>query len=91
MLADFKCSVCKIEHKKCYIFPKNSKPIKVDEEEMKEAKSFGEKAYKVFLQVAHLDHNPSNNDMNNLKVFCPKCHLANDREINNLKRKSKIV
>lgn len=87
--ADFKCEVCKVKHKKYYIFNPKSKPILVDEDEMKEAKANGEKAYRVFLQIAHLDHNTSNNEMNNLKALCPKCHLNNDREVNNLKRKSK--
>ncbi len=90
ILANFKCQNCGVVHKNCYIFEKGKKPVKVDEEEMKEAKKFGEKAYKVYLQVAHLDHDTTNNEMSNLKVLCPSCHLNNDREVNNIKRKSKI-
>lgn len=34
----------------------------------------------VWLQTAHLDRNPWNNDPANLKAMCPKCHLAYDAE-----------
>lgn len=87
--ANFRCENCGVIHKGFYIFPKFEKPIKTDKFEMLEAKENGEKAYQVFLQVAHLDHNPANNNDDNLKVLCVKCHLENDREMNNLKRKSK--
>ncbi len=33
---------------------------------------------KVVLTVAHLDHNPRNNNDDNLKALCQKCHLAYD-------------
>lgn len=29
---------------------------------------------KIILTVAHLDHNPENNDLKNLKAMCQKCH-----------------
>jgi len=32
----------------------------------------------VILTVAHLDHNPENNDPANLKALCQRCHLAWD-------------
>jgi 5-methylcytosine-specific restriction endonuclease McrA len=35
---------------------------------------------KVVLTTAHLDHDPSNNDLANLAVLCQRCHLAHDRE-----------
>lgn len=35
---------------------------------------------KVILTIAHLDHNPSNNDHENLRCWCQKCHLNYDRE-----------
>ena len=33
---------------------------------------------KVVLTVAHLDHMPENNDMDNLKHWCQRCHLTYD-------------
>jgi ribosomal protein S14 len=37
---------------------------------------------KIVLTVAHLDHNESNNNHENLKALCQRCHLQHDR-INN--------
>lgn len=33
---------------------------------------------RVVLTVAHLDHQPENNRMSNLRALCQKCHLAYD-------------
>lgn len=33
---------------------------------------------KVVLTVAHLDHNPQNNDEGNLRALCQRCHLTYD-------------
>ena len=33
---------------------------------------------KVVLTVAHLDHDTSNNDENNLRAMCQRCHLTYD-------------
>lgn len=32
----------------------------------------------VILTVAHLDHNPANNDRGNLRVWCQRCHNTYD-------------
>lgn len=37
------------------------------------------KTTRVFLATAHMDHDPSNNRARNLKAFCQRCHLLNDR------------
>ena len=34
---------------------------------------------RVVLAAAHLDHNPSNNRLKNLRSFCQRCHLIHDR------------
>jgi hypothetical protein len=34
---------------------------------------------RVVLAAAHLDHNPQNNRMRNLKSLCQRCHLIHDR------------
>lgn len=33
---------------------------------------------KVVLTVAHLDHQPENNDPANLRAWCQRCHLTYD-------------
>lgn len=35
-------------------------------------------AIQIVLTVAHLDHDPTNNDFNNLKALCQKCHNSYD-------------
>lgn len=35
---------------------------------------------KVVLTVAHMDHNPANNDPANLRALCQRCHLDWDHE-----------
>lgn len=34
---------------------------------------------RVVLASAHLDHDPGNNDPDNLAALCQRCHLAHDR------------
>lgn len=43
---------------------------------------FGEypKIIRIVCTTAHLDHNPGNNDLANLRFWCQKCHLAHDRD-----------
>jgi len=40
------------------------------------------KAIKIVLTVAHLDHDPANNEFSNLKALCQKCHFGHDRKDN---------
>lgn len=40
----------------------------------------GEKIIRIILTIAHLDHNPQNNDYGNLRALCQKCHLNYDKE-----------
>jgi hypothetical protein len=34
----------------------------------------------VVLAAAHLDHDPTNNRLRNLKALCQRCHMLYDRE-----------
>lgn len=38
------------------------------------------KMIKIVLTVAHMDHNPRNNELSNLKALCQKCHLTYDAQ-----------
>ena len=35
---------------------------------------------KIALAAAHLDHDPTNNRMRNLKALCQRCHMLHDRD-----------
>ena len=35
---------------------------------------------KIVLAAAHLDHDPTNNRMRNLKALCQRCHMLHDHE-----------
>jgi len=39
------------------------------------------KIIKIILTTAHLDHDPTNNKMKNLKAFCQKCHNGYDAKM----------
>lgn len=41
---------------------------------------FDGREVKIILTVAHIDHDPTNNDRANLKALCQRCHLAHDRD-----------
>lgn len=38
------------------------------------------KIIRIVLTTAHLDHDPANNDLSNLRALCQKCHLDYDRD-----------
>lgn len=38
----------------------------------------GAKVVRIVLTIAHLDHDPQNNDLGNLRAFCQRCHLRYD-------------
>lgn len=48
-----------------------------------------QKAIKVVLTVAHLDHDITNNNHSNLAALCQKCHLTYDKEHHKETREAK--
>ena len=44
------------------------------------------KLIKVILTVAHLDHNIDNNDLENLRAWCQRCHLRHDADFHKANR-----
>jgi 5-methylcytosine-specific restriction endonuclease McrA len=40
----------------------------------------GTKVVLVVLTIAHRDHKPQNNELENLAAFCQRCHLRYDRD-----------
>ena len=45
-----------------------------------------ERTTRVVLAAAHLDHDPSNNRLRNLKSLCQRCHLLHDRPYHRAQR-----
>lgn len=45
-----------------------------------------DRAIKVVLTIAHLDHDIQNNDYSNLKALCQQCHLRYDKHHHQRKR-----
>lgn len=40
----------------------------------------GKRWYSIVLTIAHLDHDPTNNDPSNLRALCQACHLKYDTQ-----------
>lgn len=85
------CQKCGVLHRRCYGWDTNGKRYRINKDEIKEEREAGFKAYQVFLQIAHLDHDTTNNDYSNLLALCVKCHLNNDRAYKNILRISKTT
>lgn len=45
---------------------------------------------RIYLTVAHLDRDTTNNDYSNLKVLCPQCHFRYDKHDNLFKRRRNL-
>ena len=41
---------------------------------------------RVVLAAAHLDHDPTNNRLRNLKALCQRCHMLHDRDEHHRRR-----
>lgn len=85
----YKCTICSIHHRQIVYVNENNKYIEADQFVQAWAKAKGYRVFAIYLQVAHLDQDRSNNSESNLASMCPKCHLKHDRFFNNLKRKAK--
>jgi hypothetical protein len=82
----YKCTVCKVGHKRYIAYRDGYLWRYIESDEVAEFKENGWKAYRVYLQVAHLDHNKNNNAEINLRTLCPYHHLANDATYKRLAR-----
>lgn len=76
----YKCVQCGAQHKmKCYK-DTSGKYVECDEFMENWAISTGRHVFILYLQVAHKDHNKSNNDPSNLMTLCPVHHARYDSE-----------
>jgi len=78
--AQYKCAVCSIQNKSRVYLTKQLNYVICDDFIEDWAKAQGFKVFTIYLQVAHLDHNKSNNSLNNLRVLCPRHHALMDAQ-----------
>lgn len=85
---NYRCVVCgALNHKKGY-YDRAGHFVQCDEFMEAWAIRNKIKVRAIHLQIAHLDQDTSNNEMSNLATFCPRHHLAYDKEFNRLKKLS---
>lgn len=82
----YKCDDCGAKHRSTGYYVNNVFMPLEDDFQIAWAKKQGFKVGKIHLQIAHLDQNPANNEFDNLKSKCPKCHLRFDNKFNSVKR-----
>ncbi len=87
--AGYKCSECKAKHRSIGYRNVKGDWVECDELMLFWCKEQGIKVKQMFLQVCHVDNNPSNNDPDNLVVKCPKHHLRMDASLRAIVRKSR--
>lgn len=90
--ANNKCEFCGVEnHRWGYRNSKGDFIISVGMQQEADELD-GEKLFRIVLTIAHLDHNPQNNDFSNLRALCQKCHNNYDKEHRKeTRRKTKLT
>ncbi len=83
----YKCRSCGMRHKLRVYKDSRGKYVECDEFIETWAKKNGKKVFTLYLQVAHLDNDKTNNAPENLLSLCPRCHSIRDREHKALLRK----
>lgn len=76
----YKCKVCKVKHKSRVYKTTNGGYIECDEFMEQWAVTSGRKVFTLYLQIAHLNHDKTNNDPANLQALCPIHHAKHDKE-----------
>lgn len=77
---EYKCRLCKVKHRQFVLVDDDGRYTKIDEKEYLEYKEHCNKVYRIYLQVAHLNHDKKDCSDSNLMALCPKCHLKYDKE-----------
>lgn len=72
--ANNKCEFCGVENHAWGYRDKNGEFITRSDD------IAGKTIFQIVLTIAHLDHNPENNNPENLRALCQKCHLNYDKE-----------
>lgn len=82
----YKCQSCGIKHRSLVYVGSKGQYIHVDEFGAEWANYQGKRVITIYLTVAHLDQDKTNNDASNLLSLCPRCHSRYDRKYNSLSR-----
>ncbi len=78
--ANNKCEFCGVENRKLG-FRMDGMFIEIDENKAPHLEAmFKCKFFRIVLTIAHLDHNPQNNNPDNLRALCQRCHNNYDKE-----------
>jgi len=83
---NYKCQHCRIAHRTLVYKDAAGNLHECDKWLADWAITNGYKVRTIYLQVIHLDQDPSNNDFSNLSTACPSCHFKFDNKFNKLKR-----
>jgi len=86
----FQCQHCGTTQRAVGYYDDRGLFIECDDFMQAWAKKNGFKVRRIWLQVAHLDQDTTNNDLSNLRTLCPRCHLRHDNAHNVTKRKQSI-
>lgn len=78
--ANNKCEFCGVDNYSEGYRDKDGNFIKSEGMQQEADILDGEKIIRIVLTIAHLDHDPQNNDYNNLRALCQRCHLRHDIE-----------
>ncbi len=84
---NYSCQHCRIRHKSIVYKKSNGEYHVCDEFEHEWAKANNKNPFTLFLHVAHLNHDKTDNRPENLLALCPRCHGKYDREFKKFTRK----
>ena len=84
----YKCRVCGILHKSLVYKSHHGSYVIIDNKLVDLVGIDNSKVFKVYLQVAHLDNNKSNNNPKNLLSLCPRHHALRDADWKKFTKKS---
>jgi 5-methylcytosine-specific restriction endonuclease McrA len=88
---NYRCKHCKIKHRAIGYYDYKNEFCECDEFLQAYATKLNFKLIKVILQVHHLNGNKKDNRPENLKTLCPRCHMAEEKELNRLKKITKGI
>lgn len=80
MRDQYRCRVCGIQHKSTVYKTSSGAYMECDEFTAEWARTQGKRVFKLSLQIAHIDHDKSNNEPSNLITLCPRHHAKMDAE-----------
>ena len=75
---NYKCTVCGVKHKSKVIKTTSGTYVELDDLTEIWAREINKRVHTLHLQVAHLDHDKSNNAPSNLRTLCPVHHAKYD-------------